>query len=219
MSKHPDGHRPDCSHRSRGTAMSLLSNLAHQNSARSDSGPSRSVLITRASDIDELLQAVRGFRGYRVGVLQLDRGPFVAEIIQTQLDGVLLTATYFGRAVVQYGEPPTGMITFAVRVSSTPALWRGQQFGLDEIIMRRPGVEIDMVSQPGYAVATASFPLNLVEETAERLGRKLPPSSLLVKLQHDQAEVLRTAFDALFEDAVLKPLDQRAATWAQYKQE
>jgi AraC-like DNA-binding protein len=199
--------------------MSLFSKLTHQNSASGESCPPRSVSITRASDIDELMQAVRG---YRIGLLQLDRGPFAAEIIHTQLGGVLLTAAYLGRAVAHYGEPPARMITFAVRASSTRALWRGQQFGLDELIMGGPGVELDMVSQPGYAVATASFPLNLVEETAERLGWKPPPcmaTSLLVKLQHDQAEVLRITFGALFEEAVLKPLDQRAALWARCKQE
>jgi len=196
--------------------MSLFSKLTHQNSASGESCPSRSVLITHASNIDEFLQAIRG---YRLELFQLDRGPFAAEVIQTQLGGVLLTAKSFGRAVVEYGEPPAETITFAVRVSSTRALWRGQQFGLDELVMRRPGIEVDVAAQPGYATATASFALGLVEETAERLGRKLPPSSLLVKLQHDQAEVLRSAFGALFEDAVLKPLDQRAAMWARCKQE
>ena len=196
--------------------MSLFSKLTHQNSASGESCPSRAVLITHASNIDEFLQAIRG---YHLGLIQLDRGSFAADIIQTQLGGVLLTAKYFGRAVLEFGEPPAGMVTFAVRVSSARALWRGQQFGLDDLVIRRPGVEVDVVSQPGYAAATASFPLGLVEETAERLGRKLPPSSVLVKLQHDQTEVLRTAFGALFEDVVLKPLDQRAAMWALCKQE
>src|SRR5215467_11846449 len=127
--------------------MSLFSKLTHQNSASGESCPSRSVLITHASNIDEFLQAIRG---YRLGLFQLGREPFDAKINQKKLGGVLLTGKYFGRAVVEYGEPPAETITFAVRVSSTRALWHGQQFGLDELVMRRPGIEVDVAAQPGY---------------------------------------------------------------------
>ena len=152
--------------------MSVFSKLAHQNSAKSDRGSLQSVSLTRATDIDEFLNAVRG---YHYGLLQLDRGPFAAELIQTQLGGVLLTTANFARAVVQSGEPPDRMITFAVRMSPTPALWQGRPFGLHELIIGEPGTEVDLVSQPDYCAATASFPPKLVDETAETLGWALLP--------------------------------------------
>jgi hypothetical protein len=101
--------------------MPLFSKPAHQDSAKSVRGPSRAVSLLRATDIDEFLSAVRG---YHFGLLQLDRGPFAAELVQTQLNGVLLTTAHFSRAVVQSGEPPAGTITFAVRTFSTPSLWQ-----------------------------------------------------------------------------------------------
>jgi AraC family transcriptional regulator, ethanolamine operon transcriptional activator len=199
--------------------MPLFSNPAHQDSAKNERGLSQAVSLVRATDIDEFLSAVRG---YHFGLLQLDRGPFAGELTQTQLNGVLLTTAHFARAVVQSGEPPAGTITFAVRTSSTPSLWQGQAFGFHELVMGRPGVEIDMVSHPGYCAATASFPAKLVEETAERLGWTLPPNtstSALVGIRHDQARALRAAFNKLFHEAVRRPFDDRSAAWARNKQE
>jgi AraC family transcriptional regulator, ethanolamine operon transcriptional activator len=199
--------------------MSVFSNLTHQNSAMNGRGPSQSVSLVRATDVDEFLNALRG---YHFGLLQLDRGPFAGEFIQTRLSGVLLTAAHFARAVVQSGEPPAVTITFAVRMSPTPALWQGQAFGPHELIMGVPGVEIDLVSQPDYCAATASFPPNLVEETAERLGWTLPSRtsmSALVSIKYDQARALRAAFNKLFHEAVRNPFDERSAAWAVNKLE
>ena len=199
--------------------MSGFSNLAHQNSARSDHGRSQSVSLARATDVDEFLNAVRG---YQFGLLQLDRGSFVGELIQLQLGAVLLTGAHFARAVVHSGEPPAGKITFAVRMSPTPALWQGRQFGLHELIMGEPGAEIDLVSQADYSTATASFPPKLVEETAERFGWTLPSrasTSNLVGIRNEQGRALRAGFHKLFHEAVKGPFDRRAAAWALSKQE
>ncbi len=199
--------------------MSVFSKLVHQNSAKSDRGSLQSVSLTRATDIDEFLNAVRG---YHYGLLQLDRGPFAAELIQTQLGGVLLTTANFARAVVQSGEPPDRMITFAVRMSPTPALWQGRPFGLHELIVGEPGTEVDLVSQPDYCAATASFLPKLVDETAETLGWARPPrasTSELVRMRHGQARTVRAAFNKLFQEAIRRPFDERSAAWALNKQE
>ncbi len=199
--------------------MSFFSNLPHQDSAKGDHAPSRLLSLVRATDVDEFLSAVRG---YHYGLLQLDRGPFTGELIQTTLGGVLLTAAHFARAVVQSGEPPGGTVTFAVRMSATPALWQGQPFGVHELILGDPGTEVDLVSQPDYCAATASFPPELVAETAQHLGWTLPSrasTSELVGIRHDHARTLRVAFNKLFHEAVRRPFDQRSAAWALNKQE
>jgi AraC-like DNA-binding protein len=92
----------------------------------------------------------------------------------------------------------------------------------DRVWKTNPGVEIDMVSQPGYGAATASFPLELVKETADRFGRAWisnMPTSLLIGLTHDKTDVLRATFNALLHEAVGRPFDGLAETWAINKQE
>lgn len=200
--------------------MSLFDKLAHQIPAKGEDSPPQpfSVSIVRATDIDEFVEAARG---YHLGFVQIDYGPFVAESVQTQVDRVLLSAANYTRAVVQSGEPPPGTVTFAVRTSATPALWQGRRFGLDDLLVAKPGVGIDMISRPGYGAATASFPLELVKEAADGFGWTLTAhasTSLLLGLTRDKA-TLRAALDELFDEAVAKPLDRRARTWAASKQE
>lgn len=199
--------------------MSFFLKLAHQNPAKGENDPSRSVWFARTKDVNELQKALQG---YRVELNQIDRGPFAAEIVQIQLGSVLLSAGHYGRALVQCGDPPEGRTTFAVRTSPTRALWQGRVFGPGELLVGRPGAEIDIVSQPDFGVATASFPLGLVEETLERSGLTVPtcaPTSLLVDMEHGRAQALRTALDNLFSEAGQNPFDQRAAMWALAKQE
>jgi AraC family transcriptional regulator, ethanolamine operon transcriptional activator len=84
------------------------------------------------------------------------------------------------------------------------------------------GVEIDMVSQAGFGVVTASFPLERLRETADCLGRirtALAPTSLIVGLEQSNADKLRAKFAAILSEAVARPFNERAATWANSKQE
>ena len=139
-----------------------------------------------------------------------------------QVDRALLSASSYGRAVIRSGEPPAGTVTFAVRTSATPALWQGRDFGHHDLLAAQPGVEIDMVSQPGYGAALASFPLELVKETADRFGwiwTTGMSTSLLIGLTHDKIDMLRTTLDTLLNEAVAKPSDRRAEIWAISKQE
>jgi AraC-like DNA-binding protein len=154
--------------------------------------------------------------------MQLEKGPFLAETVQIQLAGALLSAVHFGRAVVQLGELPSGKITFAVRTSAVPALWQGRGFGLHDLLIGLPGVEIDMVSRAGYGVATASFLPELVKETADCCGwmrTAHAPTSLLIGLEHNKADMLRATLGAIFNEAIARPLDDQTTTWALSKQQ
>src|SRR5215831_13901689 len=185
--------------------MSFFSNLAHQISANATDAPRRSsfVSVLHAEDVDEFVEKVRG---YRLAFAQIDKGPFVAEAVQTELAGVLLSAAKYGRSLIQTGEPPSRRITFAVGVSRLPARWQGHDFGPHELlVVPTSGAEIDLVTQAGYGVATASFPRDLVKATADGLG--LPPiahgaSSLVIPLERSKANMLRALFDTAFSDAV-----------------
>jgi len=84
------------------------------------------------------------------------------------------------------------------------------------------GAEIDLVTQAGYGIATASFPLDLVKATVDNLG--LPPiahgaNSLVIPLERSKANMLRALFGTAFSDAVTIPHGDQAANWSVTKQE
>jgi AraC family transcriptional regulator, ethanolamine operon transcriptional activator len=201
--------------------MPLFAKLRHQDSAKAKDVPREPfwVSVVRATDMDEFIESVRE---YHLGFMQLDHGPFVAESIQARVGPMLLSAANYERTVVQSGEPPSKMISFAMRTSATPALWQGRRFGLHHLLVATPGIEIDIVSQPGYGAVTASIPQELVRKTADRIGRRLATGtakSLLVDLTPEKADLLRSTLGGLFNEAVARPFDERAASAAASKRE
>ena len=202
--------------------MSFFSNLAHQISANATDAPRRSsfVSVMHAEDVDDLVEKVRG---YHLAYTQIDKGPFAATLVQTELAGVLLSAVQYGRSLIHTGEPPSGNITFAVGMSRLPARWHGHDLGLHDLrVLLTSGAEIDLVTQPGFGIATASFPRDLVKATADGLG--LPPiahgaNSLVIPLERSKANLLRALLNMAFSDAVAMPHGDRAANWSVTKQE
>ena len=201
--------------------MSFFEELAHQISANAADVARGEfpVTIARAGDIDEFKEMVRG---YRLRFMQIEKGPFVAEAVQTQLAGAQLTAAHYGRAMVQLGEPPSGKITFALLTSEVPALWQGRVFGRCDLLVGTPGVEMDMVSRAGYGGATASFPQELVGEIAECCGwlrTAQAPASLIIGLEQSRADMLRTCLGEVFREVIARPFNDQAATWVLSEQE
>jgi len=201
--------------------MSFFQKLTHQKSANSGDAPRRafSVSITHAADVDEFAEALRG---YHLGLMQIEKGPFSAQLVQTRLAGVLISAAQYGRAVVHSGQPPSGRLTFAVATSRRPVFWQGRPFGPDNLLLMTPGTEIDVVSAAGFGVVTASFASEVVKEAMDCFGSGPighPSTSLTVGLEHNKAHLLRVTFGALLNEAVARPLDVPTATWALSKQD
>jgi AraC family ethanolamine operon transcriptional activator len=202
--------------------MSFFEKLAHQISASAvEFAPGGlAVNFARAGDVDEFTEMVRG---YRLGFMQIEKGPFVAEAVQTQFAGALLSAANYGRAVVQLGEPPPGKMTFAVLTSAVPALWQGRVFEPHDLLVGVPGVEIDMVSKAGYGGATASVPLDIVGEIADCFGGVHYPvnasSSSIIRLEPGKVDLLRANLSEIFNEAIARPLNEQADGWARGKQE
>jgi AraC family ethanolamine operon transcriptional activator len=202
--------------------MSFFADLEHQLSASATDAPRRSfsISVVHAEDVDDFVEKLRG---YHLQLTQIDKGPFAAKIVQTELAGTLLTAAQYGRSLVHTGEPPSGKITFAMGKSRLPVRWQGQDFGAyDLLVSPTSGGEIDLVTQAGFGCATASFAPDIVKATADRLG--LPPigdltNIVLIPLERSNAIMLRAAFEAVFSDAVARPRSDRAATWSVAKQE
>ena len=196
--------------------MSFFEKLAHQISAKGGDAPRRAswVSITRAGDIDEFRETIRG---YRVQLAQIDKGPFVGEAVQSQLSGVLLTTTQFSRAVARSGDRPSGKITFAMGTSMMPAVWQGSRLGPHDLLVAAPEAEFDIVSQAGYGIAAASLPLEFIEEIADRLGWTPTAdgsTSMLVALEHNKSDSLRATLAAIFSEAIEIPFNAPPAAWA-----
>jgi AraC-like DNA-binding protein len=114
-------------------------------------------------------------------------------------------------------------MTFAVGTSRTPAIWQGREFGPHDLLTAISGVEIDLVTQAGYGIATASFPLEFVKSTADSLGLLLPTAhgstSSIARLEQNKPNMVRAIFGAVFDEALARPYSERAARWASSKQE
>jgi len=89
--------------------------------------PSFLVSVLHADDVDELVERVRGDH---LAFAQIDKGPFAAEVVQTELAGVLLSAAQYGRSLVHTGGPPSGKVSFAVGMSRLPARWQDMTWDL-----------------------------------------------------------------------------------------
>jgi hypothetical protein len=197
--------------------MSFFETLAHQISANVGDAPRRafSVSVTRAGDIDEFIEAIREFRSVRL--TQIDKGPFVGEVVQIQLAGTLLTATQYSRAVTRVGNLPSGKITFAMGTSMSTALWQGSRLGPHDLLVAAPEAQMDIVGQAGYGIVAASFPAEFVREIADCLGWKPTThgsTSMLAALQHKKADSLRATLGATFSEAIEFPFHAQPAAWA-----
>jgi AraC family ethanolamine operon transcriptional activator len=121
----------------------------------------------RSVDLDEFASRVRGFR---VELLQIDPGTFKADGVQACFGGVLLGTARLGRALVQTWTSPVQSITIAVRTSRASSLWQGTSFGSSDLLIAGAGVETELVSQPGFGAATASFPDHEFRRAAKSAG-------------------------------------------------
>jgi AraC family ethanolamine operon transcriptional activator len=126
----------------------------------------------RFDDFDEFCETVRG---WNMKLQRFDRGPFEAELLQTAIGSVQLTRTRFEGRLHQLGTPPPGVWTFGIpQLTSTPFVWRGYEIDPGQILIFRPGSELDSVSGRGFRVFTCSFPETLLEQVAFSSGLPLP---------------------------------------------
>jgi AraC family ethanolamine operon transcriptional activator len=159
----------------------------------------------RNIDLDEFISRVKNFR---LELLQIDQGAFRADGFQAYLGDVLLTTARLGRAFVQTLRFPARSTTIAVRTSRAPALWQGTSFGLSEFLIGGAETEIELVSQPGFGVAAASFPDHDFQRAAQLCGLGSVDSTkcILVRLPTaDAAHEIRTVLRTLISEASSHP--------------
>ena len=110
---------------------------------------------------------------------QLDTGECKTDLLQFATAKSLLTHAQFNRRFDQRGSAPPGNWTFAIFAEqSTPIVWHEQEISTNNIVVYKPGSEIDCVSRPGFEVYTLSYPEEHLNEIAANLG--LPEINKLV---------------------------------------
>jgi len=147
------------------------------------------VIQHRFDDFDDFCETVRG---WDLDLQRFDRGPFEAELLQMVSGPVQLTRTRFEGQLQQLGTPPPGVWTFGIpQPTSTSFIWRGYEIGQEQVLIFRPGSELDSASGRGFGVFTCSFPEALLDQVAVSSGLPRPSRALC------GAEVVRPSKEAL----------------------
>jgi AraC family ethanolamine operon transcriptional activator len=172
----------------------------------------------RIIGLDEFAAGVKGFR---LELLQIDQGAFRANGLQAHLGNFLLGTARLGRALVQTWTSPAQSITIAVRTSRASALWHGVFLGPSDLLVAGPETEIELVSRPGFGIASASFPYHELQRAAELHGCRSVadrPKCILVRLPTAHAaREIRTELRTLISELLAHPSDARDAKWEQTK--
>jgi len=161
-------------------------------------------------DFEEFVSRVQGFR---LELLQIDQGAFRGDGLQADLGDALLGTVRFGRAFVQTWRPPAQSTTIAVRTSRAPAFWQGISFGSSDLLIGASEAEIELVSQPGFGIASASFPDHEFRRAAALCGCSSAVDNvkcIMVRLpKAHAAHAIRTAIRALISEMLAHPSDAR----------
>jgi AraC family ethanolamine operon transcriptional activator len=148
-------------------------------------------------------------QGFRLELLQIDPGAFMADGFQAYLGDMLIGTARLGRALIQTWKSPAHSITIAVRTSPAPVFWQGIPFGPSDILIAGPETEIELVSQPGFGIASASFPEQEFQRAANGCRSLVDQRKcILVRLTNaDGAQSIRAAIGAMISGELARPSD------------
>jgi AraC family ethanolamine operon transcriptional activator len=134
---------------------------------------------------------------------------FTANGFQAYLGDVLVGTVNFGRALIQTWKPPAHSITIVVKTSPAAALWQGTSLGHSDILVAGPETEIELSSQPGFGVASVSFPERDFQRVAGLRGSSFTfdqRKCILVRLPNALAtESIRAAIRTMISAASVHP--------------
>lgn len=103
------------------------------------------------------MQFISRVRGFRLELLQIDHGPFVASGKQVCNAGVLVSSMHLGRAAVQTWTSPPRSFTIAVKTPGAIALWRGVALQTSDVLLVGPDTEVELVTRAGFGAAAVTF--------------------------------------------------------------
>jgi AraC family ethanolamine operon transcriptional activator len=155
------------------------------------SAPNPAPLVRSIENINEVPRLLDDFQ---VDPTQLDRGLFRAHVMQRRIGTARLSVVCYNRRLFQKGLPADDTVSFALCSSMLPAKWHGVPFGVDDLLTWTPGTEVDLFSEPGFAVIVASFDTVAARRVADALGCRdalRPATWSLARITKAEAVLLR----------------------------
>lgn len=130
------------------------------------SSPSTPQLVTReCRDFEEFAGSARG---WDLDFVQLDHGPFRADLFQLASREAHLAHARYNRVLDQRGSTPPGLRTFVVlSEASSPYTSRHGELPANGVIVYSPHAEIDGVARPGFDGYALSFSEELLAAVGE----------------------------------------------------
>jgi AraC family ethanolamine operon transcriptional activator len=161
----------------------------------------------RFDDFDQFAHTIRS---WDLDFIQLDRGRFIADLLQFGAECFQISNACFNRHLIQRGETPQGFRTFAVpEEASSGFIWRGKKINRDSIMVFPPGEGLDAVSFKGFKVYTLSFSEQLLDAAGDQIGLplvcELLKGSEVVVAEPSSIEDLRRLLQKLCRELMKKP--------------
>jgi AraC family ethanolamine operon transcriptional activator len=120
---------------------------------------------------DDFEACASALQSWEIEAIQLDRGPFAAELTQARSPTALVSEITFGRALHQRGEPPRGLRTVGVPADPTQRIFFRDHWADGNQLMFFPrGSEMDSVSVPGFHVFSVSYEEDRLSEISQALA-------------------------------------------------
>ena len=125
----------------------------------------------QAVQFDDFDACATALRSWDLEAVQLDRGSFWGELIQTCSATTLVAEGTFGRKLHQTGEPPRGLRTIVVPADPGQQIeWRDHSVTGDQLMLFPAGCELDAVSRAGFHVFTISFSEDRISDLTRSLA-------------------------------------------------
>lgn len=125
-------------------------------------------LKCQSRDVDHLNAIIRG---WDFSFRQLDRGEFIADVIQFGDRKHHFDYLRMNRMVVQGGTSPPGVWTFAyLTETSSPLIWREFNIQKDDFLIYSPNCPIEAQSRPGFEIITLSFSEEVLIKIGNTIG-------------------------------------------------
>jgi AraC family ethanolamine operon transcriptional activator len=120
---------------------------------------------------DDFEACASALQSWEIEAIQLDRGPFAAELVQARSPAALVSEITFGRALHQRGEPPRGLRTLGVPADPTQRIFFRNRWADGNQLMFFPrDSEMDSVSVPGFHVFSVSYEEDRLSEISQALA-------------------------------------------------
>ena len=120
---------------------------------------------------DEFDACADALLSWEIEAVQLDRGPFVGELVQARSPAALVSEMTFGRALHQKGEPPRGMRTLGVPADPTQQIrFQNNWVHGNQLPFFPRGSELDCVSLAAFHVFSVSYEEDRASEICQALA-------------------------------------------------